>query len=101
MLPFARRRDAALRFSAGRLSQPSESLSGSFREHLAKELILLDSLPAEPEDRVAQTSKIEWTDVTWNPVAGCTIESAGCTNCYAMRMAARLTAIGHPKYAGL
>jgi protein gp37 len=50
---------------------------------------------------VAQTSKIEWTDVTWNPVAGCTIESAGCTNCYAMRMAARLAAMGSPKYAGL
>ena len=50
---------------------------------------------------MAQSSKIEWTDVTWNPVAGCTIESAGCTNCYAMRMAARLAAIGVPKYAGL
>lgn len=50
---------------------------------------------------MAQTSKIEWTDVTWNPVAGCTIESAGCTNCYAMRMAARLEAMGSPKYQGL
>jgi protein gp37 len=50
---------------------------------------------------VAQTSKIEWTDVTWNPVAGCTIESAGCSNCYAMRMAARLAAIGSAKYTGL
>jgi len=44
---------------------------------------------------------IEWTDVTWNPVAGCTIMSAGCTNCYAMRMAARLEAMGVEKYAGL
>jgi len=50
---------------------------------------------------VAQLSKIEWTDVTWNPVAGCTIASAGCTNCYAMRMAARLEAMGSPKYSGL
>jgi protein gp37 len=50
---------------------------------------------------VAQTSKIEWTDVTWNPVAGCTIESAGCSNCYAMRMAARLAAMGNAKYSGL
>lgn len=50
---------------------------------------------------MAQTSKIEWTDVTWNPVAGCTIESAGCSNCYAMRMAARLAAMGNEKYAGL
>jgi protein gp37 len=50
---------------------------------------------------VAQTSKIEWTDVTWNPVAGCSIESAGCSNCYAMRMAARLEAMGIQKYQGL
>jgi protein gp37 len=49
---------------------------------------------------VAKTS-IEWTDVTWNPVAGCDIESAGCTNCYAMRMASRLQAMGVSKYAGL
>ena len=36
---------------------------------------------------MAETS-IEWTDATWNPVAGCTVLTAGCTNCYAMRMAA-------------
>lgn len=46
-------------------------------------------------------STIEWTDATWNPVAGCTVLTAGCTNCYAMRMAARLEAMGMPKYAGL
>jgi protein gp37 len=50
---------------------------------------------------MAQTSSIEWTDVTWNPVAGCSIATAGCTNCYAMRMAARLEAMGSPKYQGL
>jgi protein gp37 len=50
---------------------------------------------------VAQQSTIEWTDVTWNPVAGCSIASAGCTNCYAMRMAARLDAMGVEKYADL
>jgi len=44
---------------------------------------------------------IEWTDATWNPVAGCTIISPGCTNCYAMRMAARLEAMGTEKYFGL
>jgi protein gp37 len=43
---------------------------------------------------------IEWTDATWNPVAGCTIATAGCTNCYAMRMAARLEAMGVEKYVG-
>jgi protein gp37 len=46
-------------------------------------------------------SSIEWTDATWNPVAGCTILTAGCTNCYAMRMAARLQAMGIDKYQGL
>jgi protein gp37 len=46
-------------------------------------------------------SSIEWTDATWNPVAGCTVLTAGCTNCYAMRMAARLAAMGTPKYHGL
>ena len=46
-------------------------------------------------------SSIEWTDATWNPVAGCTVLSPGCTHCYAMRMAARLDAMGMAKYAGL
>lgn len=50
---------------------------------------------------MAQLTPIEWTDVTWNPVAGCTIATSGCTNCYAMRMAARLEAMGMKKYAGL
>jgi protein gp37 len=49
---------------------------------------------------MAETT-IEWTDATWNPVAGCTILTAGCTNCYAMRMAARLEAMGTEKYQGL
>jgi protein gp37 len=47
------------------------------------------------------TSSIEWTEATWNPVAGCTILSPGCTNCYAMRMAARLEAMSMTKYVGL
>jgi len=46
-------------------------------------------------------SSIEWTDATWNPVAGCSIVSAGCTNCYAMQMAHRLEAMGMAKYRGL
>jgi protein gp37 len=45
-------------------------------------------------------SAIEWTEATWNPVAGCTVLSPGCTNCYAMRMARRLDAMGQKKYAG-
>lgn len=50
---------------------------------------------------------IEWTHrpgtrgETWNPVVGCDVFSPGCTNCYAMRMAARLERMGiAPHYAG-
>lgn len=39
-------------------------------------------------------SKIEWTDITWNPVSGCTKISEGCKNCYAEIMARRLKAKG-------
>lgn len=46
------------------------------------------------------SSKIEWTGETWNPIVGCSIVSSGCTNCYAMKMAARLEAMGVPHYAG-
>ena len=49
---------------------------------------------------MAGLSDIEWTDATWNPVSGCAIISPGCTNCYAMRMAARLQAMDHPGYRG-
>jgi protein gp37 len=33
---------------------------------------------------------IEWTDVTWNPVRGCSPVSPGCANCYAERVGARM-----------
>jgi len=49
---------------------------------------------------MAGLSDIEWTDVTWNPIAGCQMVSAGCTNCYAMRMAARLEAMSVEAYKG-
>lgn len=43
-------------------------------------------------------SKIEWTDKTWNPVTGCTKQSAGCAHCYAEVMARRLKGMGQVKY---
>lgn len=43
-------------------------------------------------------SAIEWTDATWNPVTGCSKVSPGCKNCYAERLAARLEAMGNPRY---
>lgn len=46
-----------------------------------------------------RTTKIEWTDKTWNPVTGCTKISAGCANCYAETMARRLNPMGLTKYA--
>ena len=49
---------------------------------------------------MSENSSIEWTDATWNPVDGCTIVSPGCSNCYAMRIAARLEAMGQRKYIG-
>lgn len=45
-----------------------------------------------------KTTKIEWTDKTWNPITGCTKISAGCANCYAEVMARRLCAMGIEKY---
>lgn len=47
---------------------------------------------------MAINSSIEWTEATWNPVAGCTLVSSGCRNCYAMRMAYRLELMGQSKY---
>lgn len=44
------------------------------------------------------SSRIEWTEATWNPVTGCSKISNGCRNCYAERMAMRLKAMGQPKY---
>jgi protein gp37 len=44
-------------------------------------------------------SRIEWTDATWNPVTGCSKVSPGCKFCYAERLAARLQAMGNPRYS--
>jgi protein gp37 len=49
---------------------------------------------------MGSSSHIEWTEATWNPVAGCTVVSPGCTNCYAMRLAGRLAVMGQLKYQG-
>lgn len=49
---------------------------------------------------MAEYSKIEWTDATWNPITGCSVVSPGCTNCYAMKLAGtRLR--HHPSRQGL
>lgn len=43
-------------------------------------------------------SSIEWTEMTWNPVTGCTKVSAGCKFCYAESFSKRLKAMGAEKY---
>ena len=43
-------------------------------------------------------TKIEWTEMTWNPVTGCRKISLGCMNCYAERMANRLRLMGAVRY---
>jgi protein gp37 len=48
---------------------------------------------------MAVSSRIEWTEATWNPVTGCTKVSPGCAHCYAERMALRLQGMGVRAYA--
>ena len=62
---------------------------------------------------MAETSAIEWTDATWNPITGCTLVSEGCRHCYAAWLAAtrlkhhtsrkglaRINAAGEAKFTG-
>ncbi len=50
---------------------------------------------------MAQSTDIEWTDATWNPVTGCTKIGPGCDNCYAERFAERWRGIkDHPYEQG-
>lgn len=46
------------------------------------------------------STSIEWTDVTWNPIRGCSVISPGCVNCYAMKQAHRFSGAGKA-YEGL
>ncbi len=51
---------------------------------------------------MGRTTEIEWTEHTWNPMVGCSRVSAGCVNCYAAPMAARVEAFGSaPHYSGV
>ena len=50
---------------------------------------------------MADSSAIEWTESTWNPVTGCTKVSTGCDNCYAERFSERFRGVsGHPFQSG-
>jgi protein gp37 len=50
---------------------------------------------------MADKSKIEWTDASWNPVTGCSRVSDGCKFCYAASLAPRLAAMGQAGYTNL
>ena len=44
------------------------------------------------------STKIEWTEETWNPITGCSKCSAGCLHCYAESFSKRLQAMGVERY---
>ncbi len=50
---------------------------------------------------MGSNSAIEWTDTTWNPLAGCTRASAGCDHCYAATLSLRLERMGQAKYTSI
>jgi protein gp37 len=54
---------------------------------------MLDQLAARRTEAMADNSKIEWTEATWNPVTGCTKVSPGCDNCYAETFAERFRGV--------
>lgn len=47
---------------------------------------------------MATRTNIEWTEMTWNPVTGCTKVNPGCKHCYAETMSKRLKAMGAERY---
>ncbi len=50
---------------------------------------------------MADNSRIEWTEATWNPVTGCSKVSPGCAHCYAETFAERWRGLpGHPYQQG-
>jgi protein gp37 len=50
---------------------------------------------------MADNSRIEWTEATWNPVTGCDQVSPGCAHCYAKTFAERWRGVpGHPYEQG-
>jgi len=58
-------------------------------------------MPVKNTTSVPQTSSIEWTEATWNPVTGCNQVSPGCAHCYAKTFAERWRGIpAHPYQQG-
>jgi len=94
---FTRRREGATRPSGreSRHNHPApitQSLPSLFGASISNQ----DNL--EQITNMANRSRIEWTELTWNPVTGCTKLSPGCAYCYAEPFAERLKAMGIPGY---
>src|SRR6266849_1435011 len=78
------------------------------RSHVAARLVdrgarveLYETLRRVRGSEMADSTEIEWSDSTWNPVTGCTKISAGCDNCYAERLSERFRGVpGHPFSSG-
>src|ERR1700735_1537623 len=68
------------------------------KSELACGKLQVDVRFAPTRPTMADTSHIEWTDATWNPVTGCTKISPGCKHCYAERLAGRLQLMGQANY---
>lgn len=49
---------------------------------------------------MADKTRIEWADASWNPVTGCNKVSSGCKHCYAQRKWPRLSANPQTRYFG-
>ncbi|GIU97421.1 MAG: hypothetical protein KatS3mg013_1224 [Actinomycetota bacterium] len=47
---------------------------------------------------MSHPTRIEWTEISWNPITGCDRVSEGCDHCYALALARRLKAAGSPRY---
>jgi protein gp37 len=50
-------------------------------------MIAVTSGKVARDKKMSDNTKIEWTDATWNIITGCSVVSAGCKNCYAMKLA--------------
>jgi hypothetical protein len=55
---------------------------------------------SRPGEQMAQTTAIEWTDLSWNPTHGCSKVSPGCAHCYAETLSRRLQADAEAVDAG-
>src|SRR5450432_4137303 len=75
--------------TSNRWSQSRSNVEHTFRQ-LRLNLI--------KDSSMARRSNIEWTDMTWNPVTGCTKVSPGCKHCYAETLAKRLQRMGVKGY---